>query len=69
MARQKSISEDKSGTFVLRSKDTRLLNYQNAELLLTAARKGRDVTKKDMGIEIIEEYEPSRIQKYSINPK
>jgi hypothetical protein len=31
----------------LLSKDTKFLNYQNAEILLTAAKKGRDVTKRD----------------------
>jgi hypothetical protein len=39
------------------SRNTRLLDYQNAQILLTAAREGRDVIKKDIGIEIIEEDE------------
>jgi hypothetical protein len=43
--------------FVPLSNDTRLLDYQNAQILLTAAREGRDIIKKDIGIEIIEEDE------------
>jgi hypothetical protein len=41
----------------LLSKDTKFLNYQNAEILLTAAKKGRDVTEIDIGIEMVEEDE------------
>jgi hypothetical protein len=44
-------------TFVRLSRDTRLLDYRNAQLILTAAREGRDVIKNDIGIEIIEEDE------------
>jgi hypothetical protein len=44
-------------TFVPLSRDTRFLDYQNAQILLTAAREGRDVIKRDIGIEIIEEDE------------
>jgi hypothetical protein len=44
-------------TFVPLSRDTRLLDYQNAQILLTAAREGRDVIKNDIGIEIIDEDE------------
>jgi hypothetical protein len=44
-------------TFVPLSKDTRFLDYQNAQILLTAAREGRDVIKRDIGIEIVEEDE------------
>ena len=44
-------------TFVPLSRDTRLLDYRNAQLILTAAREGRDVIKNDIGIEIIEEDE------------
>jgi hypothetical protein len=47
MARPESLSEDNSGTSVSTIKDTKFLNYQNAEILLTAAKKGRDVTKRD----------------------
>jgi hypothetical protein len=42
------------------SRDTRLLDYQNAQILLTAARGGRDVIKRDIGIEIVEEDETQR---------
>jgi hypothetical protein len=44
-------------TFVPLSRDTRFLDYRNAQLILTAAREGRDVIKNDRGIEIIEEDE------------
>ena len=44
-------------TFVPLSRDTRFLDYQNAQILLTAAREGRDVIKRDIGIEIVEEDE------------
>ena len=44
-------------TFVTLSKDTRLIDYQNAQILLTAAREGRDVIKRDIGIDIVEEDE------------
>src|SRR5215213_11159934 len=44
-------------TFVSLSRDTRFLDYQNAQILLTAAREGRDVIKRDIGIEIVEEDE------------
>ena len=51
----KKTSESNRGTFVPPSRDTRFLHYQNAQILLTAARKGRDVTKRDIAIEIVEE--------------
>jgi hypothetical protein len=44
-------------TFIPLSRDTRFLDYKNAQLVLTGAREGRDVIKKDIGIEIIEEDE------------
>ena len=44
-------------TFVPLSRDTRFIDYQNAQILLTAAREGRDVIKRDIGIEIVEEDE------------
>jgi hypothetical protein len=44
-------------TFVPLSRDIRFLDYRNAQLILTAAREGRDVIKNDIGIEIIEEDE------------
>ncbi|MFL6411376.1 MAG: hypothetical protein ACJ71K_09060 [Nitrososphaeraceae archaeon] len=44
-------------TFVPLSRDTRFLEYRNAQLILTAAREGRDVIKRDIGIEIVEEDE------------
>ena len=44
-------------TFIPLSKDIRFLDYQNAQVILTGAREGRDVIKNDLGIEIIEEEE------------
>ena len=44
-------------TFVSLSRDTRFLDYQNAQVILSGAREGRDVIKNDIGIEIIEEDE------------
>src|SRR5919199_2047751 len=44
-------------TFVSLSRDTRFLDYQNVQILLTAAREGRDVIKRDIGIDIVEEDE------------
>jgi len=39
------------------SKDLRFLDYQNAQVILSGAREGRDVIKNDMRIEITEENE------------
>ena len=44
-------------TFVSLSRDTRFLDYQNAQVILSGAREGKDVIKNDIGIEIIEEDE------------
>ena len=44
-------------TFVPLSRNTRFLDYQNAQILLTAVREGRDVIQRDIGIEIVEEDE------------
>ena len=44
-------------TFIPLSKDIRFLDYQNAQVILTGAREGRDVIKNDLGIDIIEEEE------------
>ena len=46
-----------SDIFVPLSRDTRLIDYQNAQIILTGAREGRDVIKRDIGIEIIDEDE------------
>jgi hypothetical protein len=46
-----------SDIFVPLSRDTKLIDYQNAQILLTGAREGRDVIKRDIGIEIIDEDE------------
>jgi hypothetical protein len=39
------------------SKDLRFLDYQNAQVILSGAREGRDVIRNDVGIEITEEDE------------
>jgi hypothetical protein len=41
--------------FVSLSKDTKFIDYQNAQVILVGAREGRDVIKSEMGIEIKEE--------------
>jgi hypothetical protein len=41
--------------FVSLSKDTRFIDFQNAQIILIGAREGRDVIKNEMGIEIKEE--------------
>jgi hypothetical protein len=43
--------------FVPVSRDIRFLDYQNAQILLSGAREGKDVIKRDIGIEIVEEDE------------
>src|ERR1051326_646400 len=44
-------------TFVSLSRDTRFLDYQNAQVILSGSREGKDVIKNDIGIEITEEDE------------
>jgi hypothetical protein len=41
--------------FVSLSKDTKFIDYQNAQIILIGAREGRDVMKSEMSIEIKEE--------------
>ncbi len=41
--------------FVSLSKDTKFIDYQNAQIILIGAREGRDVVKSEIGIEIKEE--------------
>ena len=38
--------------FVSLSRDTRLIDYQNAQIILIGAREGRDVIKNEIGVEI-----------------
>jgi hypothetical protein len=45
--------------FVSLSKDTKFIDYQNAQIILIGAREGRDVIKSEMGIEIKEEQQSS----------
>src|ERR671937_744302 len=44
-----------SDIFVSLSKDTKLIDYKNAQIILIGAREGRDVIKQEIGIEIKEE--------------
>ena len=41
--------------FVSLSRDTRLIDYQNAQVILVGAREGKDAIKRDLGIDIEEE--------------
>ena len=41
--------------FVSLSKDTKFIDYQNAQIILIGAREGKDVIKSEIGIEIKEE--------------
>jgi hypothetical protein len=41
--------------FVSLSKDTKFIDYQNAQIILIGAREGKDVIKDEIGIEIEEE--------------
>ena len=70
MARPESLSEDNRGTSISTIKDTKFLNSQNAEILLTAAKKSRDVTKRDRyrNRDGRRRWNSNRL-KYSINPK
>jgi hypothetical protein len=43
--------------FIPLSRHVRFLDYQNAQILLTGAREGKDVIKNDIGIDIVEEDE------------
>jgi hypothetical protein len=43
-----------SDIFVSLSKDTKLIDYKNAQIILIGAREGRDVIKQEIGIEIEE---------------
>jgi hypothetical protein len=36
-------------------KNTKFIDYQNAQIILIGAREGRDVIRSEMGIEIAEE--------------
>ena len=38
--------------FIPLTRDTQLINYQNAQVILIGAREGHDIIKKEMGIEI-----------------
>jgi hypothetical protein len=46
-----------SDIFVSLTRDTRFIDYRNAQILLIGAREGRDVIKQDIGIEISDEEE------------
>ena len=44
--------------FVSLSRDTRLIDYKNAQIILIGAREGKDVIKNELGLEITEEQSP-----------
>ena len=46
---------DETENFVSLAKDTKFIDYQNAQIILIGAREGRDVIRSEMGIEIAEE--------------
>jgi hypothetical protein len=46
--------------FVSLSRDTRFIDYQNAQIILIGAREGRDVIKNEIGIEIDEDEKTSQ---------
>ena len=47
--------------FVSLAKDTKFIDYQNAQIILVGAREGRDVIKNEIGIEIEESLRSSDI--------
>ena len=47
--------------FVSLTRDTRLIDYQNAQVILVGAREGKDAIKRDLGIDIEEKKEDSDI--------
>ena len=49
-------------SFVYLSKDTKLIDYQNAQIILIGAREWRGVIKSTIGVEIKEEEEQSSQQ-------
>ena len=46
---------DETENFVSLDKNTKFIDYQNAQIILIGAREGRDVIRSEMGIEIAEE--------------
>jgi hypothetical protein len=44
--------------FVSLSRDTRLIDYKNAQIILIGAREGKDVIKNELALEIPEEQSP-----------
>src|SRR5438067_9424615 len=51
----KEFSENEN--FVSLTRDTRLIDYQNAQVILIGAREGKDAIKRDLGIDIKENKE------------
>jgi hypothetical protein len=44
-----------SDIFVSLSRDTRLIDYKNAQIILSGTREGRDVIKNELGVEVEDE--------------
>jgi hypothetical protein len=58
---QKEFKDDEN--FIPLTRNLELVNYQNAQIILIGAREGRDMIKKEVGIEIKEE--PSSVNIFS----
>ena len=52
---------DETENFVSLAKDTKFIDYKNAQIILTGAREGRDVIKNEIGIEIEESLQSADI--------
>jgi len=52
---------DETENFVSLAKDTKFIDYQNAQIILVGAREGRDVIKSEIGIEIQESLQSADI--------
>src|SRR5918995_1227806 len=55
---QKELNDNEN--FIPLTKNLELINYQNAQIILIGAREGKDVIKKEIGIDMVEELEMSR---------
>jgi hypothetical protein len=53
--------EFKDENFIPLTRNLELVNYQNAQIILIGAREGKNSIKKDIGIEIKEEYDSGAI--------
>jgi hypothetical protein len=49
---------DETENFVSLAKDTKFIDYQNAQIILIGAREGRDMIKNELGVDISEGQSP-----------